>query len=112
MKITKTKEVVTEEIEVKAGIYYFDIQLRSYKMIIEETDEDGYTKYKMETLNNFGNNYSIKIYEDECTSENPPYEFKQFYLGEAGRKIEKEEFDKERQEILKRIINYEPDNKN
>ena len=57
----------------------------------------------METLNNFGNIYSIRIYDDECTSEDIPYDFKQFYLGEAGRKIEKEEFDLEKQDILNRI---------
>lgn len=103
MKIIKAKEVVTEEIEVKIGTYYFDIQARSYKMTIEKTNEEGYTKYKLETLNNFGNIYSIRIYDDECTSENIPYEFKQFYLGETGRKIEKKEFDLERQDILNRI---------
>lgn len=103
MKIIKTKEVVTEEITVEKGTYYFDIQSRCYKMEINETDEDGYTKYKMETLNNFGNIYSIRVYDDECTSEDIPYDFKQFYLGEAGRKIEKEEFDLEKQDILNRI---------
>lgn len=103
MKIIKTKEIVTEEIEVKEGTYYFDIQSRCYKITIEETDKDGYTKYKMETLNNFGNIYSIRIYDDECTSEDVPYEFKQFYLGDAGRKIEKEEFDLEKQDILNKL---------
>lgn len=105
MKITKTKEVVTEEIEVQQGEYYFDIQARSHKMTVGETDEDGYTKYKMETLNNFGNIYSIRVYDDECNSEEVPYDFKQFILGEAGKKITKEEFDFEKQDILKRITN-------
>ena len=103
MKIVKNKEVVTEEVTVEKGVYYFDIQSRCYKMIIGETDKDGYTKYKMETLNNFGNIYSIRIYDEEETSESMPYEFKQFYLGEAGRKIEKKEFDLEKQDILDRI---------
>ncbi len=103
MKITKTKEVVTEEIEIQPGEYYFDIQLRSYKMIVGETDKDGYTKYKLETLNNFANICSVKVYDDECNSEEVPYKFKQFILGEAGKKITKEEFEYEKQDILNRI---------
>ena len=104
MKITKTKEVVTEELEVQPGEYYFEIELRSYKMIVGETDEWNYTKYKMETLNNFSNFYSIVIHDDELTYSDVPYAFKQFILGEAGRKITKEEYEKEREETLKRII--------
>lgn len=103
MKIIKKKEVIIEEIEVLPGEYYFDIQSRCYKMFLGETDEDGYAKYKLETLNNFGNIYSIRVYDDECVSEDVPFEFKQFILGEAGKKIEKEEFDLEKQDILKRI---------
>lgn len=103
MKIIKKKEVVTEQIEVQPGTYYFEIQLRSYKMTFGDTDKDGYTKYKIETLNNFGNVYSIKVYEDECTTEDVPYFFKQFILGEEGRKITKEEFEEEKEDILKRI---------
>jgi hypothetical protein len=104
MKITKTKEVVTEEIEVKPGEYYFeDSDSRTFKMVFGETDKDGYTKYKLETLNNFGNIYSVRVYDDECSSEDVPYDFKQFILGEAGKKITKEEFEYEKQDILKRL---------
>lgn len=104
MKIIKTKQVIKEEIEVESGTYYFDIQARSYKITLAETDKDGYTKYKMETLNNFGNIYSIRVYDDECNSEEIPYDFKQFILGEFGKKITKEEFDFEKQDILKRMV--------
>jgi hypothetical protein len=103
MKLTKTKEVVTEEIEVSPGTYYFEIALRCNKMVIEETDEDGYTKYKMETLNNFGNIYSIRVYDDECTSEEIPYEFKQFILGETGREITEEDYIEERRDVISRL---------
>ena len=72
-------------------------------MTFEETDEDGYTKYKMETLHNFGNIYSIRVYVVECDSEDVPYDFKQFISGEAGKSITKEEFEEEREYILKRI---------
>ena len=89
MRIVKTKEVVTEEIEVKPWEYYFENNRGGYKMTFGETDEDGYTKYKMETLNNFGNIYSIRVYDDECNSEDVPYDFKQFILGEAGKKLQK-----------------------
>lgn len=103
MKITKKKEIVIEEIEVQPGEYYFEIELRSYKMIVGETDEWGYTKYKLETLNNFGNIYSIRVYDDECKANDIPYDFKQFILGEAGRKIKKEDFEEEREDVLKRL---------
>ena len=43
MKITKTKEVVTEEIEVGAGTYYFKCDNDSYnKMVLEEDEGEGY----------------------------------------------------------------------
>ena len=104
MKITTTKEVVIEEIDVKPGEYYFeDSNSRMFKMVFGETDKDGYTKYKLETLNNFANIYSVRVYDDECSSEDVPYEFKQFILGEAGKKITKGEFEYEKQDILKRI---------
>jgi hypothetical protein len=103
MKITKTKQVVTEEIEVSPGTYYFEIALRSNKMVIEETDEDGYTKYRMETLNNFANIYSIRVFDDECTSEDVPYEFKQFILGEAGKEITEEDYIEERRDVISRL---------
>lgn len=104
MKITKTKEVITEEIEIQAGIYYFeDSNLFSYKMILFETDEYGFADYKMEILSNFGNIYGIRIREEYLSSDNVPYEFKQFILGKSGKEISQQEFEKERQDILKRL---------
>ena len=104
MKIVKTKEVVTEEIEIQAGIYYFeDSNLFSFKMTLFNEDEEGFIDYKMEILSNFGNVYGIKIREGYISSENVPYEFKQFILGESGKEISQEEFEKERQEILDKL---------
>jgi hypothetical protein len=88
---------------VNQGTYYFEIDLRSHKMVINETDEYGYTKYKMETINNFSNIYSIGVYEDERISEEIPYYFKQFILGEAGREITEEDYIEERRDVISRL---------
>lgn len=103
MKIAKKKEVVTEEIEIKAGTYYFECDLISYCFTLKEEDEWGHADFKLETLTNFGNVYGIRIREDYCDSESIPYDFKQFILGEAGKEITEEEFKKEKEEILKRL---------
>lgn len=103
MKITKSKEVVTEEIEINAGIYYFeDSDLTSHKIIMEE-EEDGYTYYVLETLYNFGNIFGIRVRQDSMDSKNIPYVFKQFILGISGKKIEKEDYYKEREEIKQKL---------
>jgi hypothetical protein len=105
MKITKTKEVITEEIEVEIGTYYFeDESLFTYKIEIKDSEEDDYCDYIMEIVSNFSNICGIRIKDDFCNSENVPYEFRQFILGIAGKKITKEEFEKEKQEVLKRLI--------
>lgn len=104
MKITKTKEVATEEIEVKAGTYYFeDENVVAYKFILME-EEENYSEYILETLHSFSNRLGIIIREDGTWDEvGLPYVFKQFILGIAGTKIEKEEYYKERQEILDKL---------
>jgi hypothetical protein len=104
MKITKTKEVVTEDIEVKAGTYYFeDDDIISHKFTLAEPEED-YTEYIIETLRSSYNNYGIRIVEDGAWySDQLPYTFKQFILGIAGKEITKEDFDKEKQEVLDKL---------
>jgi hypothetical protein len=104
MKITKTKEIVTEEIEIKAGTYYFeDEDIISHKFILNEPDDD-YTEYSVETLRSSYNNYGIRIVEEGAwDSDQLPYTFKQFILGVGGKEITEEEFNKEKQEILKKL---------
>jgi len=104
MKITKTKEVATEQIEILAGTYYFeDEDIVAYKFILTEPD-DNYSDYTLETLHSFSNKVGIVIRKDGTWDEDGlPYVFKQFILGISGKKIEKEEFDLEKQDILNRI---------
>jgi len=99
MKIIKTKEVVKEEIEVLDGVYYFEKDLICNKIKLEDGE------FTMETLLNFSSPLGIKVVEDYVEEDgyNLPYAFKQFILGESGKKIEKEEYYKEREDILKRL---------
>ncbi len=104
MKITKTKKVETEEIDVQPGIYYFqDIDQIYNKYIIMEEDE-GLTDYIAEQVRDFNNSFSISKREGyTCREEDIPYYLKQFLLGISGKKIEKEEFDKIKQRVLERL---------
>jgi len=104
MKLAKKKEVVTEEIEVKTGVYYFeDGDMISHKFTLGE-DEENYTDYILESLQNFSNRTGIVVKKDGTwEAEDLPYVFQKFILGISGKKIEKEEFDKEKQEILNKL---------
>lgn len=101
MRITKNTEVVTEAILVEPGVYYFETNLIVYKMELGEKNQDGYSSYKLTKIENFGNRFGIMIVED--SSDEAPYQFKEFILGTAGKKIEKELFEEEKVEALKRI---------
>ena len=107
MKITKKKEVVSESIEVQAGTYYFiSDQIEYYKLEIEEPDEDGFTFYKREYVVNDYSDFSISVRSDTISNEEElPYKFVAFILGTAGRKIEKEEFEQQKQEVINKIAN-------
>ena len=104
MKLTKKKEVVTEEIELLTGTYYYeDEDVVSHKFTLKESEE-GYQDFILETLHFFSNKLGIIIREDGAWDEEGlPYSFKQFILGEAGKEITKEDFEKERQEILEKL---------
>jgi len=104
MKITKTKEIITEEVQIKTGTYYFeDENIIAYKFVLHEPEED-YSEYELETLQSYANLNSIKIKEDGAWDENDlPYVFKQFILGISGKEILKEDYYKERQQILEKL---------
>ena len=105
MKITKTKEVVTEEIEVELGTYYFECQEGLiYKMILTEYDDDG-IDYFLEEVSSWGSPYGIRVRKDTIFEEEEvPYIFSAFIRGISGEKITKEMYEQEREETLKRII--------
>jgi len=104
MKITKTKEVITEEIEVVPGTYYFeDENIIAHRFILKEP-EDEYSEYMLETLYSNSNKVGIIIREDGTwDDEHLPFVFSQFITGNGGKQITKEDFEKERQEVLKRL---------
>lgn len=104
MKVTKTKKVVIENIEVSTGTYYFecDSHIARKFTLFEKVDES--QEFIFETLFNFSNKTGINMLEDTAWDENDlPYDFKQLILGIAGKKIEKEEYYKERQQILHKL---------
>lgn len=105
MKITVKKEVVSEQVEVKPGTYYFsDESLIYYKAVVSEKDKNGMSLFRLEYTKSFANVYGITVREDELyEGDDIDYSFKQFYLDIAGQKIEKEEFEEEKQDIIKRL---------
>lgn len=105
MKITKTKEVITEDIDVQPGTYYFECGSHiARKFTLFEKEDDSLQEFVFETLYGFSNRTGINMLEDNAWDENDlPYDFKQFILGIAGKKIEKEQYYKERTEILNKL---------
>ena len=105
MKVTKTKEIVTEEIEVNPGTYYFKCEDGDYyKFILEKTDGDGSTNYTYTSVTNFSDIFGIRVKEDYIIfNDNIPYTFSAFIREISGKKIEKEDFEQQKQEVIKRI---------
>ena len=102
MKITKKKEVVTEEIELLPGIYYFECYEGSYHKIVLEEDE-GFD-YILESVENYASPYGIRIRKGfTVDQEKLPYKFEDFILGTSGKKIEREEFEEQKNQVIERI---------
>ena len=106
MKITKTKEVVKEYKEIQKGSYFFTCQEGIlHKFMLSEEDEDGIYEYFYETLNNYNNQYWIKVKKDFITdAEELPYKVSAFFRDVSGKVITRDEYNKEREEVLKRLI--------
>jgi len=104
MKISKIKETVTESIELQSGVYYYqdsNYVLHKFEVTI---DEEGYVEYTYEILNNWSNLVGITVKTEEITEEEElPWSFIQLILEKDGKKVSADEYNKERQEILKRI---------
>lgn len=104
MKITKTKKTVIEDIDVQPGSYFFQDENAMYSKLVLGESEDDYSKFTLEILTNFSDVWGIRFREDGAWDESDlPYGFRQFILGVGGKKIEKEEYYKERAEILEKL---------
>lgn len=105
MKITKKKEVVIEEVEVQIGTYYFECHEGIlHKMVLEQENDDS-IEYTMESVENYNSPYGIRVREDYALEgDDFPYKFSCFLLGISGKKIKKEEYDREKDKTLKRLI--------
>lgn len=106
MTITKTKEVTTEEIEVSPGTYYFECHEGSYhKIVLTEYDEDG-LEYFLESVEPYASPYGIRVRQDTIFDEEEfPYKFSAFIREISSKKIEKEEFEQQKQEVLNKLLN-------
>lgn len=104
MKLTQKKEIVVEEIDIKPGTYYFECFEGVYhKMILTVYEEEG-LDYFLEEVYNFGSPYGIRVKKDTIfDAEELPYKFQGFLRKISGKKITKEEFEKEREDVLKRL---------
>ena len=104
MKIEKTKEVVTEEIDVQPGTYYFECQEGIlHKMILTDYGEEG-LDYFLESVEQWGSPYGIRVRKDSVfNGEEFPYKFSAFIREISGKKITKRDFDKVKQQVLKRL---------
>jgi hypothetical protein len=103
MKITKTKEVVTEEIEVLPGTYYFICAEQNYNKIVLEQDGK-LMDFTFETLMTNSNVNGIRVRKDWAVDgEDLPYKFSAFIIGMERGKIEEQEYNEVKQEILKRL---------
>lgn len=102
MKITKKKEVVTEEIELLPGTYYFECYEGSYHKIVLEEDE-GFD-YILESIENYNSPYGIRVRKDFIVDEEElPYKFSGFIREVSGKKIEKEDFEEQKRQVIERI---------
>ena len=103
MKIAKKKEVVTEEIELLPGTYYFECYEGNYHKIVLEEDE-GYD-YILESVENYASPYGIRVRKDFIVDqEELPYKFLAFILGTSGKKLKKEEFEEQKKQVIERLI--------
>ena len=105
IKLTKEKEVLKEEIEIEAGAYYFESKEATYKITVNEPDENSCIDFLMEEIVNFSNIYSLKIKDDYAyEGDSLPYSFLAFIFGKENYKeITEEEFNQQKQEVIKRL---------
>lgn len=105
MKIIKKKEIISEEIEVSIGTYYFECHEGSYhKIELTDYDNGEGMEYIIESVENYVTPYGIRVRTDVIfDGEEFPYKFSAFIREISGKKIEKEEFEQQKQEVIKRI---------
>lgn len=118
MKITKKKEVVTEEIEIEDGLYFISIGYKGdadpyefYKININSEafgKHTGYTQIDYTFVRNDNDDSCIRT---KSSYDNfLPFDVNQFFLQDNSaekeyKEITEEEFEQQKQEVIKRIVN-------
>ncbi len=117
MKITKTKEVVTEEIEVKDGLYFISIGYKGdepydyYKININSEAfgrHEGYAQIDYTFVRDDEGDDCVKTYSSYDNFL--PFDVNQFFLQDFSaekvyKEITEEEFNKIKSEVLIRLNN-------
>ena len=104
IKLTKEKEVIKEEIEIPFGVYYYSDDAVDCKIELRDYGNN-FVKHKLTRLEDFSNLYGIRIFESESFyGEDIPYSFKKFIFGGKKNEITEQEFEQQKQEVLKRLL--------
>ena len=115
IKITKEKEVIKEEIEIKEGLYFFSVGYRGdepyeyYKININSEAygrHEGFAQIDWEFVRDDSADYCIRKksgYDDFL-----PYDVNKFFLQDSAEKeykaITEQEFEQQKQEVIKRLL--------
>lgn len=107
MKVVKKKEIVSEEIDVQSGTYYFEChEGASHKIVLDDYENVQEIEYYLESVENYRSPFGIRVRTDIIyDGEEFPYKFSAFIRGISGKEITKEEFKKEKQEVLEKLNN-------
>ena len=116
MKITKTKEVITEEIEVEDGLYFISIGYKGddspyefYKVNINRNAFGRHTGYAQIDYTFVRNDEDDSCIRTKSSYDNfLPFDVNQFFLQDFSaekeyKEITEEEFEQQKQEVIKRI---------
>lgn len=101
MKIVKRKEVITEEIEIPDGTYYFRKQGSEFFKITLEQDEE-ITDCIYESIDDYWDSFGIHI-DKYSTDEMPLRVTLKFLREEEYIKITEEEYNKTKLEVISRL---------
>jgi hypothetical protein len=104
IKLIKEKEVIKEEVEIPFGIYYFNDDGVDCKIELLD-DGDDFVEHRLTRLEDFNNFYGVRVFEKASLyGEDIPYSFKKFIFGGRKNEITEQEFEQQKQEVIKRLL--------
>ena len=104
MRVIIKKEIVKGEIEIPPGEYYFECSDGLYHKITVYQTEGITTDYILESVENYSDFWGIRCRKGwSDNDDNVPYKFSAFIREISGKKIEKETFEQQKQEVIKKL---------